>query len=122
MKPITYVGEGAAKKFVSWIEQIAKKIFGKFENTVPMIFDEEAKKLYESQHVCYACGGKFGSDKKGDVKVRDHCHFTGRFRGALHSRCNLRLGRTRTIPVIFHNLRGYDSNLFVKEMSLVYPE
>ena len=66
--------------------------------------------------MCYACGGKFGSDKKGEVKVRDHCHFTGRFRGALHSRCNLRLARTRTIPVIFCNLRGYDSHLFVKEL------
>ena len=51
MKPITYLGEGAAKKFVSWIEQIAKRIFRKFENTVPMIFDEEAKS-FTSRNMC----------------------------------------------------------------------
>ena len=53
----------------------------------------------EAQHFCYACGGKFNHEKKGDRKVRDHCHFSGKFRGALHLRCNLMLARSRTIPV-----------------------
>ena len=50
-------------------------------------------------------------------KVRDHCHYTGKYRGALHSKCNLRLKRTRTIPVFFHNLTGYDCHLFVKRLA-----
>ena len=50
-------------------------------------------------------------------KVRDHCHYTGKYRGALHSKCNLRLKTTRTIPVFFHNLTGYDCHLFVKRLA-----
>ena len=49
-------------------------------------------------------------------KVRDHCHYTGKYRGALHSYCNLRLKRTRTIPIA-HNLTGYDSHLLVKRLA-----
>ena len=77
-----------------------------------MIFDEDARRLHESLTECYACGKEFDGDK-----VRDHCHYTGKYRGALHSQCNLRLRRTRTIPVIFHNLSGYDSHLFVKRLA-----
>ena len=50
-------------------------------------------------------------------KVCDHCHYTGKYRGALHSKCNLRLKRTRTIPVFFHNLTGYDCHFFVKGLA-----
>ena len=51
---------------------------------------------------------------KGKIKVRDHCHWTGQFRRAAHSSCNLRLTEQTFIPVIFHNLKGYDSHLFIK--------
>ena len=47
------------------------------------------------------------------MKVRDHCHWTGKFRGAAHSNCNLRLTEQTFIPVIFQNLKGYDSHLFI---------
>ena len=49
--------------------------------------------------------------------MRDYCHYTGKYRGALHSKCNLRLKRTRTIPVFAHNLTGYDSHLFAKRLA-----
>ena len=52
-----------------------------------------------------------------DNKVRDHCHITGKYRGAAHWSCNVNLKLTRKIPVIFHNLRGYDSHLIIKEIS-----
>ena len=82
-----------------------------------MIFDEAAKRLYESQHDCYACGEEFDDEDVNKRKVRDHCHYTGKYRGALHSKCNLRLKRTRTIPVFFHNMTGYDCHLFVKRLA-----
>ena len=50
-----------------------------------------------------------------DPKVRDHCHYTGHYRGPAHSLCNLRYRIPSYIPVIFHNLSGYDAHLFIKE-------
>ena len=49
-------------------------------------------------------------------KVRDHCHFTGKYRGAAHNICNLRFKKPKFTPVIFHNLSGYDSHLFVNNL------
>ena len=54
--------------------------------------------------------------------VRDHCHITGQFRGAAHNKCNLKLRldpKRFTIPVVFHNLRGYDSHLLMQAISKV---
>jgi len=50
-----------------------------------------------------------------DPRVRDHCYITGKYRGVSHRSCNLKLRLSKTIPVIFHNLRGYDSHLIIKE-------
>ena len=49
--------------------------------------------------------------------MRDHCHITGKYRGAAHCSCNINLRLTKKVPVIFHNLKGYDSHLIFKELS-----
>ena len=51
-----------------------------------------------------------------DEKVRYHCHVTGKFRGAAHWSCNINLQLTKKVPVIFHNLRDYDSHLIFYEL------
>ena len=53
----------------------------------------------------------------GEDKVRDHCHFTGQYRGAAHNKCNLMCKKPKILPVIFHNLQGYDAHLFIKQLS-----
>ena len=56
---------------------------------------------------------------KGDDKtVRDHCHYTGKFRGAAHNSCSLQYKQPRNkfIPVIFYNLSNYDCHLFIKKL------
>ena len=50
-------------------------------------------------------------------KVRDHFHITGKYRGAAHWSCNINLKLSKKVPVIFHNLKGYDSHLMFKELS-----
>ena len=50
-------------------------------------------------------------------KVRDHCHYTGKFRGAAHSICNLRYKVPHEIPVKFHNGSSYDYHHIIKEMA-----
>ena len=47
--------------------------------------------------------------------IRDHCHVTGKFRGAANWNCNINLQLTKKVPVIFHDLRGYDSHLIFCE-------
>ena len=53
---------------------------------------DEENKSYEKQNVCYICQKEFNTDD-GDYKqyhkVRDHCHYTGKFRRAAHNICNL---------------------------------
>ena len=77
---------------------------------------EEWKKFRESE-VCWLCRGKFG--EKTFSKVRDHCHFTGKFRGAAHQSCNLKFQRPKFTPVFFHNLQNYDAHLFVRALGLM---
>lgn len=56
------------------------------------------------------------------LKVRDHCHLTGKYRGAAHNSCNLRCTKSLILPVIFHNLQEYDLHLFIKQLSKVKGE
>ena len=57
-----------------------------------------------------------------DIRVRDHCHITGKYRGSTHQECNLKLKikpEEIKIPVIFHNLRGYDSHFIMQEIGAI---
>ena len=51
--------------------------------------------------------------------MRDHCHFTGKYRGAAHNKCNLECRKPLILPVVFHNLQGYDAHLFIKKLAKV---
>ena len=51
-------------------------------------------------------------------KVLDHDHLTGKYRGAAHNSCNLNYKIPKHIPVIFHNLSGYDAHLFIKNLGV----
>ena len=53
-------------------------------------------------------------------KVRDHCHYTGKFRGAAHSICNLRYKTPKEIPVVFHNGSTYDYHFIIKQLAIEF--
>ena len=50
-------------------------------------------------------------------KVNDHCHYTGKFRGAAHSHCNLQYKVPRKIPIVFHNGSTNDNHFIIKQLA-----
>ena len=50
-------------------------------------------------------------------KVRDHCHYTGKYRGAAHSKCILNYKIVKEIPVLFHNRSVYNYNFIIKYLA-----
>ena len=50
-------------------------------------------------------------------KVRDHCHYTGEYRGAAHSICNLKYSVHKNIPIAFNNGPNYDYHFIIKELA-----
>ena len=103
-------GANAIDVFIKWLEEDVKAI----ANIEPkeMIFTEEDIKQFNKASDCWICGEELGNDK-----VRDHCHFTGRYRGPAHNSCNLKYRKPNNISVFFHNLSGYDSHLFIKKLA-----
>ena len=75
------------------------------------------KEAYEKTDICWFCRKKIEY-----TKVADHCHLTGRFRGAAHEICNLQAKVPEFTPVFMHNLDGYDSHLFIKNMGNEFGE
>ncbi|KAL4083440.1 hypothetical protein QTP88_028756 [Uroleucon formosanum] len=77
-----------------------------------IVEDDDSKKLklYEDK-----LKNEIENKNKNMRKVRDHDHLTGEYRGAAHSICNLNYQNPRFIPIVFHNLSGYDAHLFIKE-------
>ena len=111
-------GENAVHKFmenmleeVNWCKSKMKKHFNK-----PLKMTMENEIDLKKAIKCHICDQQY-TDK--DIRVRDHCHITGKFRGSAHQDCNLKL-RIKPdnikIPVIFHNLRGYDSHFIMQQI------
>ena len=71
---------------------------------------------YNEQEICYICKKEFDKNDKKHYKVRDHCHYTGKYRGAAHDICNLRYKIPKEIPVVFHNGSTYDYHFIIKEL------
>ena len=69
------------------------------------------KLVYDNSTLYHICNEELGKDR-----VRDHCHLSGKYRGAAHEICNLKYKIPKFFPVVFHNLSGYDSHLFIKTL------
>ena len=119
IKPILYTkkceSDNVAKIFIDKLVETTKAAYNDFyKKPKPMIINATVQKDFNNAVFCHICGNKLGSDR-----VRDHCHFTGKYRGAGHNHCNLMCRKPKVLPVIFHNLQGYDAHLFIRELAKV---
>ena len=79
-----------------------------------LIMSEKEEYLFQKSNSCWICKKLIDNHEE---KVRDHCHVTGKFRGAAPWNCNINFQLTKKVPVIFHNFRGYDSRLIFNELN-----
>ena len=115
-KPIVlYRGKNAAYEFIKAIVKECKhckKVVNKHFNK-NLIMSKEEEHLFQQSNSWWICKKLIDNDEE---KVRDYCHMTGEFRGAAHWNCNINLEVTKKVPLIFHNLRGYNSHLIFNEL------
>ena len=130
MNIILYRGINVVKNFIQTLlnlNQYCQKIIDELreKNKLPKLTDDE-EITFKNQNSCWICEENF-TEKSG--KVRDHCHYTGKFRGGACNICNLNFTHLKTnkkgevkatmhtLPVVFHNLRGYDGHFIIQEAS-----
>ena len=109
------------KIFCKDLKDQAMKIINYEKKEMIPLTDKE-KESYENQKICHICEKEFCTDKNNKEflkmqKVRDHCHYTGKYRGAAHSICNLRYKISKEIPVVFHNGSTYDYHFIIKQLA-----
>ena len=115
--PAEYRGPNAVEHFLRALQEEERGIQEVLAKPQDMRMTRADWESQRTASRCHVCDGLL----KGD-SVKDHCHITGRYRGAAHSACNLKLRlspKTTTIPVVFHNLRGYDSHLLMQAIAKV---
>ncbi|XP_020298532.1 uncharacterized protein LOC109862801 [Pseudomyrmex gracilis] len=113
-----YRGENCVQWFVSELHDLAKRAKTLFAANVPMANLTLAEiERFKNAKCCHVCEQPFERD---DNRVRDHCHLTGRFRGPAHFACNLNYKQVYVVPVVFHNLSGYDSHFIIKDVATAF--
>ena len=110
-----YRGKDCMKKFCKDLREHATKIINyKKKKMIPLTTEE--KIYHNEQEICYICKNEFDKSDKKHYKVRDHCHYTVKYRGAAHNICNLRYKIPKEIPVVFHNGSTYNYHFITKEL------
>lgn len=110
-------GPDCIKWFANELYELAGRVALILYNPKPLNMSPADDILFENAENCHICKKKFQS---AELKVRDHDHISGTYRGAAHGECNIQYQDSRAIPVVFHNLSGYDSHFIIKEMSTAF--
>ena len=103
------------KKFCKDLREHATKIIN-FEKKDMTSLTKKEEKHHNNQKVCYIYKKEFNKDDKKHYKVKDHCLYTGKYRGAAHNIRNLRYRIPKEIPIVFHNGSAYDYHFIIKEL------
>ena len=111
-----YRGKNYMKNFcLDLKEHATKMIIYEKKEMIPLT--KEEKKIHRREKKSYICKKRFSTNdnNKKYHKVRDHCHYTGKYRGAAHDICNLRYKTLKEIPVVFHNGSTCDNHYIITE-------
>ena len=110
-----YRGKDCMKRFCKYLRKHAAIIINyEKKKMIPLTIKEEI--YYNKQKICYAFKKEFNKNDEKSYTVRDHCHYTGKYRGAAHNICNLRYKIPKDIPIVFHNGSTYDYHFVIKEL------
>ena len=110
-----YRSKDYMRKFFKDLREHATKIIN-YQKKEMIPLTKEEKIYHNEQEICYICKKEFDKSDKKHYKVRDHCHYTGKYRGAAHNTCNLRYKIPKEIPVVFHNGSTYDYHFIITEL------
>ena len=110
-----YRGKDCMKKFSKDLREHVSKIIN-YEKKKMIPLTTEEKIYHNKQKICYICKKEFNNNDKKNYKVRDHCHYKGKYRGAAHNIWNLRYEVPKEIPIVFHNGSIYDYHFIIKEL------
>ena len=113
---VFYHGGDCLSKFSKTIKAHLNEII-KIEQKPMDPLTEKEKMLHANASICFICKKLFGNDKNA-FKVRDHCHYTGKYRSAAHIACNLQYKVSKSIPVVFHNGSHCDFYLIIEQLAL----
>ena len=124
---VIYRGENVIEKFIQHlfreVKDCQKIITERAKRKLVMSASDE--KDFRNAKKCWICQKGYKGDEGENIPVRDHCHITGKYRGSAHKKCNFRLqisAEKIKIPVIFHNLKGYDGHLIIEGMGDIIRE
>ena len=97
---------------------LSKPIYENYEKKKMIPLTKKEEKKHNKQKICYICKKEFNTDDsdKKHHKVKNHCHYTGEYRGAAHNICNLRYRIPKEIPLVFHNGSKYNYHFIIKEL------
>lgn len=117
--PVIIHGLDSASRFMAEMKELSRQVtVAMKEEARPMVLTAADEAAMQVQRNCHICDRPLLGDE-----VRDHCHLTGQFRGLAHNGCNLQFRPRQSgttgrfyIPVVFHNLKGYDGHFLVKEV------
>lgn len=116
-KPYEYRGPNVVDTFISVLNGFENKIMEHIKSNTPMVMTPQDEQDFQEADRCHLCREPLIDPND---RVRDHCHLTGKYRGAAHSKCNLLEGNRNTrnykIPVLFHNLKNYDGHLIISKV------
>ena len=99
--------------FCNYISNEARRLYHMFPEKSMKALTRKKWRKHNGATTCHICRKGIEYD---DIKVRDHCHYSGQYRGPAHRSCNLKYKIPNYIPIVFHNPSGYDDNLFIREL------